>query len=471
MAQFDAADCADESGIKGAQGMTTEQDLEATAARLQDRGVVGLTIAWVDNNGITRSRTAPIERLATVALAGIGITTLFAVFDSHDGITFAHEGLPNASGDIRLIPDLDAMTRLAGQPAFAWAPGNQRTADGGPWPYDQRAVLERQVRRAADAGLELRCGFELEMFVSHEGDEPVAAHRGPAYGPKALLDVDEFVAAALTDLAANGIQVGQVHAEVGSAQLELSIVASDPLATADRQVLARQTLHAAARRHGLRLSLAPLTSPDGVGNGCHIHSSAWRDGQNLLVAGSDGRPTGVGASYIAGLLRELPAIAGITAPSVPSLTRLRPGYFASAFAFWGIENREAALRYVPDSELLGPGNANVELKAADASGNPYLALAVLIAAGLAGIEDGLALPEPIADDPGRWSEEERRRASLAPLPATPGDQRLALETSPMIREVLSEPLFGAFLAVRDADAAWAAERSLDEIVAAHLWLY
>jgi len=339
--------------------MTIEQDLEATAARLRDRGVVGLTIAWVDNNGITRSRTVPIGRLPTVVRAGVGITTLFAVFDSHDGITFAHEGLPNSSGDVRLIPDLDGMTRLAGQPAFAWAPGRQRTADGGPWPYDQRAVLERQVRRAADAGLELRCGFELEMFVSSDGDEPVAAHRGPAYSAKALLDIDEFAAAAITDLAANGIEIGQIHAEVGQAQLELSIVASDPLAAADRQVLARQTLHAAARRHGLRLSLAPLTSPDGVGNGCHIHSSAWRDGENLLVAGRDGRPAGAGASYVAGVLRDLPAIVGITAPSVPSLTRLRPGYFAGAFQFWGVENREAALRYVPDTELLGAGNANV----------------------------------------------------------------------------------------------------------------
>ena len=180
--------------------MTTAQDLETTAGRLRDQGVVGLTIAWVDNNGITRSRTVPIDRLPTVARAGVGITTLFAVFDSHDAITFAHEGLPNASGDIRLIPDLDAMTQLAGQPGFAWAPGRQRTADGAPWPYDQRAVLERQVARAADAGIEPQCGFELEMFVSHDGEEPVAAHRGPAYSAQALLDVDEFAAAALTDL-------------------------------------------------------------------------------------------------------------------------------------------------------------------------------------------------------------------------------------------------------------------------------
>jgi glutamine synthetase len=451
--------------------MTREQELETAAGQLRDEGVAALTIAWVDNSGITRSRSVPIERLATVARTGVGITPLFAVFDSHDGITFAHEGLSNASGDIRLIPELEMMTRLAGQPAFAWAPGRQRTAGGGPWPYDQRAVLERQVQRAADAGFELRCGFELEMFVSRDGEEPVGAHRGPAYSAQALLDVDEFVSSALGDLADNGIRIGQIHAEVGPAQLELSLEAADPVTAADLQVLARHTLRAAARAHGLRLSFAPLTSLEGIGNGCHIHSSVWHDGEDLLASGEGGNPTGAGAAYIAGLLRDLPAIVGITAPSVPSLARLRPGYFASAFGFWGVENREAALRYVPSAELLGRGNANVELKPSDASGNPYLALAVVIAAGLAGIEDRATLPDPIADDPGRWSEDERSRASVAPLPATPEQQRRALTDNPRIREVLGEPLLGAFLAVRDADAAWAAERSLDEIVAAHLWLY
>lgn len=125
-------------------------------------------------------------------------------------------------------------------------------------------------------------------------------------------------------------------------------------------------------------------------------------------------------------MRDLPAIVAVSAPSVPSLTRLRPGYFASAFAFWGVENREAALRYVPSTDLLGPGHANVELKPADASANPYLALAVLIGSGLAGIVDGLALPDPVAADPGGWSEDERARAVNARLPATPAEQEEAL---------------------------------------------
>jgi glutamine synthetase len=446
-------------------------DLPAQSDRLADAGVRGLTIAWVDNNGITRSRTVPISRLAEVAHAGVGITTLFAVFDSHDAITFEHEGLSTASGDVRLLPVVERITRLAGQPSFAWAPGRQRAGDGGPWPYDQRAVLEAQVQRTASLGLHLRFGYELEFFVGRDTDAIEPAHRGPAYSAQALLEIDEFAAALLADLDANGLRVGQLHAEYGLAQVEVSLAASDPLSAADGQVLARQTIRAAARRHGLRVSFAPLVSADGVGNGCHIHSSVWRGEQNLLDGDQAGPADGAGASYVAGLLRDLPAIVGLTAPSVPSLTRLRPGYFASAYSFWGVENREAALRYVPSSTLLGDGNANVELKPSDASGNPYLALAVLIAAGLAGIDERLPLAAPIAEDPGGWSDADRQRAGVVRLPSTAAEQQQALAANPRVRETLGDALLGAFLAVRRSDTAWAQDRSPDEIVAAHLWRY
>jgi glutamine synthetase len=442
---------------------------ESLAQGLAGAGVVGLTIAWIDNNGIPRSRTAPVSRVAEVAERGVGITALFAVFDSHDGITFGHEELSTPSGDVRLLPVLSGVTRLAGQPGLAWAPGRQLSGDGSVWPYDQRRVLEVQVDRAAALGLELRVGYELEFFVGHDSDEPRPAHRGPAYSPQALLEIDEFVVALLRDLKANGLEIGQLHAEYGLAQVELSLLASDPVSAADNQLLARQTIRAAARSHGFRVSFAPLVTAEGVGNGWHVHSSIWREGENLLVG--DTAPGAEGAGYIAGLLRDLPAIVAVAAASVPSLARLRPGYFASAYAFWGIENREAALRYVPSSPLLGGSHANVELKPSDASGNPYLTLAAVIAAGVAGIEEKLPLPQSIEQDPGGWTDEQRERTGVLRLPSTPQQQEDALLGSPRVREALGEPLVGAFLAARRADARWAKDRTLEEVVSAHLWRY
>ena len=444
----------------------------AAAKDLAAAGVSGVHLAWADNNGIPRSRIVPIAGLADAAGRGVGATSLFAVFDSHDSITYRHPGLATPSGDIRLVPVVDRLRRLAGQPALAWAPVRQIAADGREWPYCQRSVLERQVAEAARRGLEFRAGYELEFAVTPAGSTDVLAapgHPGPAYSPHALVGLDEFVAALLHDFAANGLRIGQLHAEYGTAQLELSLAATDPVAAADDQLLARQTIHAAAHAHGLAVSFAPLIGLGAAGNGWHLHTSVWRKGRNLLAA--EGLPDGEGAGYLAGLLRDLPALTAVTAPSVPSTMRLRPGFFAGAYAFWGVENREAPLRYVPGSPLLGADHANVELKTSDASANPYLALAVVLAAGMAGIEDSPALPEPIAEDPGGWTEGERETRGVLRLPADPAEQDAALLASPRVAGVLGDELLGAFRAVRASDAAWAAERSVEEIVAAHLWRY
>jgi glutamine synthetase len=332
-------------------------------------------------------------------------------------------------------------------------------------------VLEAQVARAAALGLSVLAGFEMEFFVSLPGDEPAAASQGPAYSPHALLQVDEFAAAVLRDLAANGVPVGQFHAEYGLSQLELSLGAADPVTAADRQLLARQTVHAAARAHGLRTSFAPLVSFDNAGNGWHLHVSVSRDGSNLMADHGTGLPSGDGAAFIGGLLRDLPAISSVTAPSVPSLLRRRPGYFAGAYQFWGTENREAPLRWVPSSSFIGLERANVELKASDASANPYLALTVVLAAGLAGIEDHAELPPPVAEDPGGWSDEERAARGIALLPDTPESQEQALLSCDRICEALGSPLLGAFAAVRRSDAAWAAGHTPEETVASHRWRY
>ncbi len=447
---------------------------DALVQHLSEAGVAALTTGWVDNNGIVRSRTVPRAEVPAALRRGIGVTTVFAVFDSHDGITFAHEGLSTPSGDVRLMPVADRVTPLAGEPGFAWAPGTQRDADGGDWPYDQRAVLERQVQRLAEAGLEARAGFELEMVVCREDGDPtswIEAHHGPAYGPNAVREVGPFVRQALEDLEANGLGVGQLHAEVGASQLELALSPLDPLAAADAQVLARQTLHAAARAHGLRLSFAPVTTAAGAGNGWHLHTSLLRDGENVLTGDGAHGLSPTGARYLAGLLRELPGIAAVAAPSTGSLLRRRPHYWAGAYACWGVENREAALRLVPASALLGPGHTNVELKPSDASGNPYLSLAVVLAAGLAGIEDAASLPDPVQEDVGNWDDERRAAAGIVPLATTHEQARADLLGSAVVGAALGPELLGAFAACRDADAAWAAEHTLEETIASLRWQY
>lgn len=435
-------------------------DAQQLTEELAAQGVAGVTIHWADNNGIPRSRTVPVATLPRVAEIGVGITTLFAVFDSHDAITFAHGPLSTPSGDVRLIPVLEALTPLAGQPALAWVPGRQVTANGDPWPYDQRGVLERQVAALAEQGLTARVGYEMEFTVTTGDFEP--AHPGPAYSPQALVPIDGFIADVLRDCAANGLPIGQLHAEYGPAQVELSLAAADPVTAADRQLLARQTLRAVAAHHALQLSFAPLPALTVAGNGWHMHTSIWRDGVNLLAGTAEG-PGVEGAAYIAGILRDLPAVAAVTAPSLGSLMRLRPGYFAGAFAFWGVENREAPLRYIPGSSLLGADHANVELKTSDASANPYLAVTAVLAAGAAGVAEKLELPAAVQSDPGTWTDDERADRGIAALPTTQADQEAALSGS-RVADALGPELVGAFLAVRRSDATGAAGMEIDDVL-------
>lgn len=438
--------------------------------------IVGVTIVWADNNGIPRSRTVPIDQFGAAIERGVGITPLFAVFDSHDGITFEHAPLGTPSGDIRLMPVSDQVVPLAGQPGFAWVPGRQVAADGSAWPYDQRGVLERQVSRAASLGLEFLAGYELEFHLSRaddgDGDDVRPIYDGPSYGPAKMLAVDAFAEQLLRDLDRNGVPIGQFHGEYGPGQFEFNIAPADPVTAADRQLLARQTVHAAARAHGLRASFAPLVTLGQVGNGWHLHTSLSRAGTNLL-SGGDGPAslTAEGGAYLAGLLRDLPAIVAVSAPSVCSLQRLRPGYWCGAYGFWGVENREAALRLVPTTPLLGAAHANVELKPSDASANPYLALAAVMGAGLSGIEDGLTPPGPVQENPDTWSDERRAEHGIHRLPTTVEQQLRALLTNQRIRSALGEELTDAFRAVRASDAARAADRDAADVVRSYRWLY
>jgi glutamine synthetase len=452
--------------------MSSDTDV-SRGEKLVRAGIVGVSIGWADTSGIVRARTVPVSGLDDAVRRGIGVTAMLVVFDGHDTITFEHEALSEPVGDLRLVPVIERLTPLAGQPGFAWAPGRLHDVDGEPSPYDPRGALERQVARAARLGLEMRAGFELEMVVGRGRDDGalVPAHDGPAYSAQAMLAVDRFVAQVLVDLQANGMGVGQIHAEFGAGQMEMSLEASDPVTAADQQVLARQTVHAAARAHGLRVSFAPLVREGLVGNGMHVHTSLWRDGRNLLAGDGPHGLSADGAAYIAGLLRELPAVVALTAPSTLSLARLRPGFWSSAYRFWGVQNREAPLRYIPTSPLLGPSHANVEVKAGDASANPYLALAAILAAGMHGVQDGLELEDPIQADPSRWEDSDRARRRLALLPATAEDRERALRGSDIVAEALGEPLLGAVVAVRRSDARWAHEHSLEELIADQLWRY
>jgi glutamine synthetase len=447
-------------------------DREALAARARElagglsaAGVRAVALTWVDNAGITRVKAVPVDRLPAAAGWGVGMSPVFDVFVVDDSITTSRY-IGGPVGDLRLHPDLDRLTGLAAQPGWAWAPVDRWTQDGEPYVACQRTFARRAVERARDAGLELRCAFEVEWFVGDAAGAPACT--GPAYGMTRLVELSDYARDLLDALAAQGVAVEQFHPEYAAGQLELSVSPADPVAAADTVVLVRQTIRAVAARHGLRVSFAPVVVAGQVGNGGHLHFSAWRGDHNLF-AGGDGRyaMTACGESILAGLLDRLPALVGVTAPSVASYLRLVPQRWAGAFQCWGRENREAALRLVTGVTGVRGTAANAELKCCDPAANPYLTVGAVCAVAADAADRGLRLPAEVSVDPAGLPADARPPRLPDSLPAAIAQ----LERDDVLRSALGEELFEAFLAVRRAEVELFAGKAPEDVVAATRWVY
>jgi glutamine synthetase len=439
---------------------------------LRAQGVRAVALSQVDNAGVTRVKTVPVSLLERAVRYGIGMSPVFEVFLVDDSITSSDE-VGGPVGDLRLMPDPSALRVLAAQPGWAWAPVDKHTQEGEVYPGCQRTFARSMAARAAQAGIELRMAFELEWFqagVDSEVQSPI--HTGPAYGLPVLATVSDYGRDLIAALEEEGVGVEQFHPEYATGQLEISVPSADPVGAADTTVLVRQTIRAVAARHGMRASFSPVVIPGQVGNGGHVHFSLWRDGRNLFNGGDGPHGmTDVGEAFVAGILEELPALVAVGSPSVPSYLRLIPSHWAGAFACWGRENREAAIRFVTGMVGNRETAANTEIKCFDESANPYLAVGALIASGLAGVERNLRLPDEVTVDPGGLADEQREELGIRRLPQSLPEALEHLEKSEVIREAMGSLLFGAFVAVRRAEAEAYDGGEPDEIVAAHRWRY
>ncbi|MGH3917049.1 MAG: glutamine synthetase [Pseudonocardiaceae bacterium] len=450
---------------RAAQGRGASERLAAT-------GVVGIALTWVDTGGITRVKCVPTAALARAAAWGVGATPLFDFFLPDDSITTGRY-CAGPTGDLRLLPDLTRLVPLAAQPGWAWAPVDRWTQEGSRHVQCSRALVARLTDKLAAVGLTARLAFEVEWVLdAGSGEEVVPAMSGPAYGMTRLIEQSDYAAELLRALAAQGVEVAQFHPEYAAGQLEVSVAAESPVGAADTTVLVRTTIRAVAARHGLRVSFAPSVIAGGVGNGGHVHLSVSRNGCNLL-SGGEGRYglTGEGEAFIAGILCRLPALLAIGAPSVASYLRLVPSQWAGVFGCWGRENREAAVRLITGSADEQLDAANIEVKCVDASANPYLLVAALLASGMAGIEQGATLPEPVDVDPASWSDDERAARRVTRLPQCLDEAVAAFVADPVLGTAFGPELVDTVVAVRRAEIQRFEAASVGEIVTATRWMH
>ncbi|WP_207945030.1 glutamine synthetase family protein [Actinomadura rubrisoli] len=424
------------------------------ARRLAGQDIVAVALTWVDVSGITRTKTVPVSRLEHAASWGVGMSPVFDVFLLDDSIVSGrYVGGP--TGDVRLHPDLDRLVPMAALPGWAHAPAARYAQDGTVHPLDTRALLRRETARLAADGWSVRTAFEIEWAVSDsDGDGFSPACHGPAYGMTRISELSGYLRDLLRALDASGVSVDQLHPEYAAGQYELSVAAEDPVGAADTAVLARETIRAVSMEHDMIATFSPKVEADAVGNGAHVHLSLWREdaaeGAVNAMAGGGGPcgMTAAGASFAAGILHRLPALLAVGAPAVASYLRLVPSHWAGAFACWGPENREAALRFITGAQGERASAANLEVKCFDGAANPYLALAALLAAGRAGIGAELALPEPVEVDPASLTADERSARGIRPLPSSLAESVAAFEADLVLREALGEAVTDTVSAVR-----------------------
>lgn len=415
---------------------------------------------FCDNAGIIRGKAVHTGALDRFCENGIGITAAQQALPAMGDSVVPDAGL-GPVGEVRLIPDFSTLTMLPYAPGHARVMGDMYQ-EGKVWDCCPRGFLRRIVDRAATLGLEVKAAFENEFYLLRWTPEGPLPADDTVFAATWSMDQQQAVVDELTKaLVQQGLQVEAYYPESGPGQQELSIRYASALAAADRQLIFRETTRAIVLRHGLRASFLPKLFANSAGSGAHLHLSLWREGRNVTADRHGvGGLSREGRAFLAGILEHLPSLVAITAPTPNSYRRLQPRCWAGGYRVWGMDNREAALRVIGGVE----GSTNWEIKAVDATCNPYLALGATIVCGLDGMARDLELPEPVNVDPGALQEAQRQQRGIEALPASLGEALVYLEKNKVLQEGMGENLFRSFVAVRRAEWLALKEKSLEEEV-------
>lgn len=442
--------------------------------RAQDAQLRLVRFLYCDNGGIIRGKATHAAKLASRMDEGIGQTLAMQAFTGVE--TLASVPGMGPVGEFRLVPDPESFVILPYAPHTGSMFCDMNRLDGQPWEACPRTFLKRMSTELAKDGMRAEAAVEHEFYLAREQEGSYnPADYSLCYSSIGLSDEAEVIDALLEALEAQGIVPELFHAELGPAQQELSIHHDDVLKAADNVLLVRETARSVARRFDLYASFAPKPFLDQAGSGAHIHLSLWgndRDATNLFYDASErGGLSKLGRYFIGGVLKHIRGLLALTCASPNSYRRLLPHYWSSAYAVYGFDNREAALRVPSLFRGREADSINVELKSADHSGNPYLAFGSLIAAGLDGIRNKIEPPAPVDVDPGNYSDEERARLGIHPFPANLNEALDALEQDQVLLDALGPLLAKSYIAVKRGEAAFFAEKSSQEETLQHFYKY
>jgi glutamine synthetase len=335
------------------------------------------------------------------------------------------------------------------------------TPDGQPAAADPRNVLRRALAKASDLGFSFYIHPEIEFYLlksSELGPEgPIPVDKAGYFDNVPGGTAHDFRRRAVSMLEQLGISVEFSHHEGGPGQNEIDLRYADALTMADNIMTFRTVIKEVAIEQGVYATFMPKPFTDHPGSGMHTHMSLFEGDTNAFYdASGQYHLSKVGRQFIAGLLRHAPEITAVTNQYVNSYKRLWGGGEAPSFVCWGHNNRSALIRvplYKPDKG----GSSRIEYRAIDSAANPYLAYALLLNAGLKGIENEYELPAETEDNVWDLTDSERRAMGIQPLPQSLDHAIRKLEESELAAETLGEQVFSYVLANKQAE--WSAYRS------------
>ena len=426
-------------------GDGTSQDTRALARELSERGVKYLLASYVDMHGVPKSKMVPIAHMDQM-MAGSELCTGAAL-----------DGVPQEVQDeeVSAHPDPASCMVMPWRPEVAWF-ASDLWCEGRPFEPCSRVILNRALAKAAGMGYALKMGMECEFFVLRDtgdgGYTPVSDRHDlakPAYDGARLMDNLPWLGDLVDAMNDLGWDVYSFDHEDGIGQFEIDFAFAEALTMADRFVFFRWMAHEITRRHGHFASFMPKPFDERAGSGAHFNMSLWdrKSDANLFVDANDPRGcklSALGYRFIAGVLRHLPAISAVVSPTVNSYKRLilkgsRSGFtWAPVYVSYGGNNRTNTVR------IPLPGE-RVELRSVDPSCNPYLGAAMVLAAGLEGIEEGLDPGEPHQGNMYEKSDSELKEMGVAWLPRSLGEALDAFEADPLGRAVFGEAMYASWL--------------------------
>ena len=314
-----------------------------------------------------------------------------------------------------------------------------------PFKGDPRHVLKQTLERAASLGYTYYVGPELEYFYFRNSEGTDVLDEGGYFDQTPLDLATELRRETVLTLEEMGIAVEFSHHEAATSQHEIDLRYSDALTMADNVMTQRLVIKEVAMRNGLYATFMPKPIANVNGSGMHVHQSLFKGATNAFFDGdSPSHLSPLALSFVAGLMHHAPAITAITNQWVNSYKRLIVGYEAPVYISWASVNRSDLIR-VPAYKEGREDSVRIEYRAPDPACNPYLAFAVMLAAGLDGAERDLPVPDPVQENVFNMTDEERLRRGIDTLPGSLREAILLTENSDLVRRTLGDHVFNSFI--------------------------